>query len=365
MEGWSTQPRLRALLDHSGAIEDTRQSWKVAYPVTSGRIEALRPLPDGPWLFSRAVLDGAAAKALVDRAWKRAGHPTGPDPDQQSLFPSMGAMKRSCGTPTTPHIHVLVRGQADDGKDLVISRDYISQGFRKRASERVTMELGPRSELELRSALEKEIDAGRWTTLDRSLRNAADEGAGVADLRPGAPGEEPGLHRLLLGRAAKLERLGLAEQISSGLWELKPGIEPTLRDLSIRGDIIKTMHRAMTGAGREPDVSGFAAHQLRLRPVAAGGLERRAEARRARLWRVRRHSRNAKRLRCRSAVPIMDERRAAPAGRVRRVALGQTGARRTAISSGVVAKKEPCGGFLSSRRSVLVQSAPYFCLLRS
>ncbi len=49
-------------------------------------------------------------------------------------------------------------------------------------------------------------------------------------------------------------------RFSSGLWELKPGIEQTLRDLSIRGDIIKTMHRAMTGAGREPDVSGFALH---------------------------------------------------------------------------------------------------------
>jgi DNA invertase Pin-like site-specific DNA recombinase len=54
----------------------------------SGQIEALHPLPDGPWLFSRAILDGAPAKALVDRARKRAGHPTGPDPDQQNLFPS-------------------------------------------------------------------------------------------------------------------------------------------------------------------------------------------------------------------------------------------------------------------------------------
>ena len=28
-----------------------------------------------------------------------------------------------------PHVHVLVRGRADDGQDLVISRDYISQRF--------------------------------------------------------------------------------------------------------------------------------------------------------------------------------------------------------------------------------------------
>jgi len=33
METWSAKPQLRVLLDHLGAIEDTRQSWKVAYPL--------------------------------------------------------------------------------------------------------------------------------------------------------------------------------------------------------------------------------------------------------------------------------------------------------------------------------------------
>ena len=159
-----------------------------------------------------------------------------------------------------PHVHVLIRGRADDGQDLVISRDYISRGFRDRAAERVTLELGPRSEQEIRSALEKEVEAERWTSLDRALRNIADDTAGVADLRPGASDEDPELRRLMLGRAAKLERLGLAEQVGTARWTLKPGLEQTLRDLSIRGDIIKTMHRAMTGAGHEPDVSGFALH---------------------------------------------------------------------------------------------------------
>src|SRR6185369_11442013 len=159
-----------------------------------------------------------------------------------------------------PHIHVLIRGRADDGRDLVISRDYISRGFRDRAAERVTLELGPRSELEIRSALEREVEAERWTSLDRALRVAADEGAGVADLRPSASGEDPELRRLMVGRAAKLERLGLAEQIAPGCWTLKPGIEDKLRDLSIRGDIIKRMHHAMGGLDCEPDVSGFALH---------------------------------------------------------------------------------------------------------
>jgi type IV secretory pathway VirD2 relaxase len=159
-----------------------------------------------------------------------------------------------------PHIHLLVRGRADDGQDLVISRDYVSNGFRGRAEERVTLELGPRSELEIRAGLEKEVDAERWTSLDRSLRHISDEGGGVADLRPGGSGEDPELRRLILGRAARLQQLGLAEQIGPAQWILKPDLEPALRDLGIRGDIIKTMHRAVSAADREPDVAGFALH---------------------------------------------------------------------------------------------------------
>jgi hypothetical protein len=82
----------------------------------------------------------------------------------------------------------------------------------------------------------------------------------VADLRPNASGDDPELRRLMVGRAAKLERLGFAEQIAPGCWTFKPGIEDKLRDLSIRGDIIKRMHRAMTGFDREPNVSAFALH---------------------------------------------------------------------------------------------------------
>ncbi|OYV24495.1 MAG: type VI secretion protein, partial [Rhodospirillales bacterium 20-58-10] len=159
-----------------------------------------------------------------------------------------------------PHIHVLVRGRADDGGDLVISRDYIGRGLRGRAEERVELELGPRSEREISNALRREVDAERWTSLDRALRDVADDGAGVADLRPNATGPDPELRRLMTGRAMKLERMGLAEPAGPGCWTLKPGIEDTLRDLAIRVDIIKKMHRAMTDGARAPDVAGFAVH---------------------------------------------------------------------------------------------------------
>src|SRR3546814_12336146 len=94
----------------------------------------------------------------------------------------------------TPHVHLLVRGVADTGADLVISRDYISRGLRSRAEELVSIELGPRPEHDIRNALRKEITAERWTRLDVEIRIAADE-TGYIDLRPETAGaarsEEP------------------------------------------------------------------------------------------------------------------------------------------------------------------------------
>src|SRR5262249_33860220 len=99
------------------------------------------------------------------------------------------------------HVHLLVRGIAEDGSDLVISRDYISRGLRSRAEELVSIELGPKPEHEIRNSLEKEIAGERWTRLDVEIRMAADE-TGVIDLRPENPGgSAPGIRPLMGGRA--------------------------------------------------------------------------------------------------------------------------------------------------------------------
>jgi DNA invertase Pin-like site-specific DNA recombinase len=52
----------------------------------SGQIAAIHPLADGPWIFSRADIEGPAAQTIVGRARRAASHPTGPHPDQRSLF---------------------------------------------------------------------------------------------------------------------------------------------------------------------------------------------------------------------------------------------------------------------------------------
>jgi hypothetical protein len=50
-----------------------------------------------------------------------------------------------------PHQHLVVRGIADDGSDLVIPRDYISSGLRSRAEDLVSAELRSKLEHEIRS----------------------------------------------------------------------------------------------------------------------------------------------------------------------------------------------------------------------
>ena len=55
----------------------------------AGEIEAIHPLPDGPWIFARAALTTSAARSITERARQNPKYPTGSHPNQQSLFPSI------------------------------------------------------------------------------------------------------------------------------------------------------------------------------------------------------------------------------------------------------------------------------------
>ncbi|MGF1627275.1 MAG: relaxase/mobilization nuclease domain-containing protein [Alphaproteobacteria bacterium] len=156
-----------------------------------------------------------------------------------------------------PHVHLLVRGVAEDGSDLVIARDYISHGLRSRAEDLVTIELGPKPEHDLRSGLEREVDAERWTRLDVEIRMATDE-TGFIDLRPTDTGAgDPQIRRLMIGRLQRLERMGLATPAAPAQWMVGLEAERTLRDLGVRGDIIKTMHGAFTARGQERAIGDY------------------------------------------------------------------------------------------------------------
>lgn len=171
-----------------------------------------------------------------------------------------------------PHLHILVRGKADDGRDLVIAGDYIARGLRQRAENLVTLELGPRSQRQIDAARDAEVGAERWTGLDRTLKAGADPER-VVDLR-GGPGDGDDRRRLL-GRVAKLEALGLAERVGPATWRLAEDLERRLRELSVRGDIIKTYHQAMARGGRHPTPERLVIHATgEAEPVVGRLVER-------------------------------------------------------------------------------------------
>ena len=158
-----------------------------------------------------------------------------------------------------PHTHIVLRGKDDTGKDLIISQEYVTRGMRERAMELATEWLGPRTELEIQRTLAREVEQERWTSLDRTLQREAVDGLVKVERF-----NDPKLQRqrlLLVGRLQRLQRMGLATETRPGTWAVHADAEKTLRAMGERGDIIRTMQRAMGGRQRDlvvfqPDEEG-------------------------------------------------------------------------------------------------------------
>jgi type IV secretory pathway VirD2 relaxase len=143
------------------------------------------------------------------------------------------------------HAHVVVRGVCREGRQLRMDRTYIARGFRWSAQELATERLGPRLEIEIRAARERDVPLERFTSLDRELEQAvADRRVDAASLVPRRHFPEPAL---LVRRLEQLERFGLAEKVAPSGWLLAEGWQGQLRELGERGDVLKQMHLAMHG----------------------------------------------------------------------------------------------------------------------
>jgi DNA invertase Pin-like site-specific DNA recombinase len=81
VEPWLNLTKAAALLDVSAKT--------LRRAAESGEIDAIHPLPDGPWIFSRVVLTGSAAQTIANRARTSAKYPARLNPDQRNLFSSI------------------------------------------------------------------------------------------------------------------------------------------------------------------------------------------------------------------------------------------------------------------------------------
>jgi len=164
-----------------------------------------------------------------------------------------------------PHTHIILRGNDDRGENLVIAPSYIKHGMRERLAELVTLDLGPRTELDVQRALRRDVSAERLTGLDRGLLRDADEERIVSASR-----RAPLQQAMRAGRLKKLEALGLAEPLVAGRWRLAEGLEERLRRLGERGDIVRTMHRELSARRIERGVAEFVPDAAPLRGPLVG-----------------------------------------------------------------------------------------------
>lgn len=142
-----------------------------------------------------------------------------------------------------PHTHIALRGIDDAGRNLVIAREYIAHGFRERAAELATLDLGPRTTREIEARLRHDVEQERLTAIDQRLLARMD-----AERTLAPRSNDPFFQSLEAGRLQALKRMDLAEDLGGGRWRLAGGLEATLRQMGERSDIIRLMQREMTRA---------------------------------------------------------------------------------------------------------------------
>jgi len=145
-----------------------------------------------------------------------------------------------------PHLHILIRGRDQRGNTLFIEPDYLSRGIRHQSQELATRVLGLRLDHDLVQARARQLEREYLTEIDKSLRYKSVNSI-VSFHQVVSDNQVARECRLLeIGRLKFLEKLGLAEKIDKKSWKLGDNLEPTLREMQLSHDIIKSRARHNT-----------------------------------------------------------------------------------------------------------------------
>jgi hypothetical protein len=139
-----------------------------------------------------------------------------------------------------PHAHVILRGRTGAGHELRLPRAYLSHGLRHQARDHATNELGERSMLDERMALEREVNAKGFGRLDHAIAAQLDDRGEVLlqDLGRGEDGNSIWADALR-SRTRELEGRGLAIEVRRNVMAFKDDWTERL-SASDQVDIAKT-----------------------------------------------------------------------------------------------------------------------------
>lgn len=165
-----------------------------------------------------------------------------------------------------PHVHLVIRGTMEDGRALYIAGDYLRYGIAHRASEVVTRDLGLEMESEPARQFRRDIDAERFTDLDRALIDRADNG--LIDLRISQ--HEPDMastQQHLIARMRRLELMQLAHQESPFEWKIAPDTIEVLQKMETSTTRIRAVHRVVRDASLTRLPQFYVSHDAMVAPV--------------------------------------------------------------------------------------------------
>ena len=149
----------------------------------------------------------------------------------------------------------------DEGKILYIAGNYSAHGIRARASNLVTRQLGRQSELELQQKLGREVDEDRFTRIDQTLLDQAQDGRVDPRISPGQSYLVRVNRHLLIARLEKLKAMQLATPLEPGVWHLSPKLKPILTQLGERIDTLNLMRDALGEAAAHRAVANYMIHR--------------------------------------------------------------------------------------------------------
>ncbi len=133
-----------------------------------------------------------------------------------------------------PHVHLLIRGIDQLGKNLDITPAYLKQGMRLRSQEIATKQIGYRTEAHAILARERQITSDRFTSLDNAILNRSTEMGGhkIFSLETRVPESESAReYRIhLIKRLKKLEESGIVKKLVDNSWQLPLNFKEQLKE---------------------------------------------------------------------------------------------------------------------------------------
>lgn len=164
-----------------------------------------------------------------------------------------------------PHVHIVIRGGNARNGELLMDRKYITHGFRARAQELVTLELGQRRLREMAAARSNDAEREALTAIDHDIARSLTDGRYTPESERGGLSRFDGA--VVKRRLRFLKTLDLAARHENGSWAMQDGWQDTLRALGRRGDMVRSLANL---EGRKIDASRL--HALSRDLDAAGEI---------------------------------------------------------------------------------------------